>query len=170
MQAPFTNEMDSDEFDDSEQSLEASYKSPSTEVALVPTCATTTSLVNELDNEYEEITPSTSFHEEITPSTSFHEATKNTPRKRRAGAKAGKPSVLPQSIDEFYALKRDTLIKREQREAQKEKRTAAKEELEMEVMQNKLKMQKIEQVKELVASGLAQTANEALAMIENNSI
>ena len=31
-------------------------------------------------------------------------------------------------------------------------------------------MQKIEQVKELVASGLAQTAREALAMIEKNKI
>ena len=37
-------------------------------------------------------------------------------------------------------------------------------------MENKLKMQKIEQVKELVASGLAKTAQAALTMIENGAI
>ena len=78
--------------------------------------------------------------------------------------------MLPESINGFFGVKGDTLIQREQREAEKEKRTAEKERLEMKVTENRLKMQKIEQVKELVASRLAKTAQEALAMIENGDI
>jgi hypothetical protein len=162
-------------------------------VSASTTTAFSTSPAAELDSEVDDTTSSSTRTSNLTstkskspiptstssksPTKGYHEATSNTPKKRCTAAK-GKSnlrkkfttSVLPESINGFYEVKRDTLIQIEQRKAEKEKRTAEKERLEMKVMENKFKMQKIEQVKELVASGLAKTAQEALPMIENGDI